>query len=51
MSFSFGSHLPPSPSTPWQPLYVMQHYGIPTRLLDWTEARHRTLVCPERAVA
>lgn len=23
---------------PWKPLFFMQHYGIPTRLLDWSES-------------
>jgi hypothetical protein len=22
---------------PWETLFVMQHYGVPTRLLDWSE--------------
>lgn len=25
-------------SDPWRALFFMQHYGIPTRLLDWTES-------------
>lgn len=22
---------------PWDKIFVMQHYGVPTRLLDWSE--------------
>lgn len=30
--------MPESVSTGWQEMVLMQHYGFPTRLLDWTES-------------
>lgn len=30
--------IPNSPRDDWEWYYLMQHYGVPTRLLDWTES-------------
>jgi len=30
-------HYPPAAATQWDYYFVMQHFGVPTRLLDWSE--------------
>jgi hypothetical protein len=37
-SFARGRHLFKDTRNSWEFLSIMQHYGIPTRLLDWSES-------------
>ena len=37
-SFARGRHLIKNTRNSWEFLSIMQHYGIPTRLLDWSES-------------
>ena len=33
-----GEQLPSGLQSSWEILSVMQHYGVPTRIMDWTES-------------
>lgn len=32
------SYMPSPPKNDWEQMFLMQHYGFPTRLLDWSES-------------